>query len=155
MANEINIDLGKRRSLKANIGAPGYLGKGDPGTGIARIDFIGNDKDGGNVYRVYLTDGTYYDITAPKGAPGSGGSGGGSNEVWLPAVSDGVLTWAKSDSDIPPAPANIKGDKGDKGERGSAGHTPEKGVDYWTTADKSGIVDDVLAALPTWTGGNY
>ena len=112
MANEINIDLGKRRSLKANIGAPGYLGRGDAGTGIARIDFIGNDKDGGNVYRVYLTDDTYYDITAPKGAPGSGGSGGGSNEVWLPAVSDGVLTWTKSDSDIPPAPANIKGDAG-------------------------------------------
>lgn len=115
MANEINIDLGKRRSLKANIGAPGYLGKGDPGTGIERIDFIGNDKDGGNVYRVYLTDGTYYDITAPKGAPGSGGSGGDSNEVWLPAVSDGVLTWTKSDSDIPPAPANIKGAAGADG----------------------------------------
>ena len=115
MANEINIDLGKRRSLKANIGAPGYLGKGDTGTGIARIDFIGNDKDGGNVYRVYLTDGTYYDITAPKGAPGSGGSGGDSNEVWLPAVSDGVLTWTKSDSDIPPAPANIKGADGADG----------------------------------------
>lgn len=121
MANEINIDLGKRRSLKANIGVPGYLGKGDTGTGIARIDFIGNDKDGGNVYRVYLTDGTYYDITAPKGAPGSGGSGGGSNEVWLPAVSDGVLTWAKSDSDIPPAPANIKGDRGAAGAAGAPG----------------------------------
>ena len=128
MANEINIDLGKRRSLKANIGAPGYLGKGDPGTGIARIDFIGNDKDGGNVYRVYLTDGAYYDITAPKGAPGSGGSGGGSNEVWLPAVSDGVLTWTKSDSDIPPAPANIKGDTGAAGAPGKDGKDGTNGI---------------------------
>lgn len=130
MANEINIDLGKRRNLKANIGVPGYLGKGDTGTGIARIDFIGNDKDGGNVYRVYLTDGTYYDITAPKGAPGSGGSGGGSNEVWLPAVSDGVLTWAKSDSDIPPAPANIKGADGADGADGITPHIGDNGNWY-------------------------
>lgn len=48
-----------------------------------------------------------------------------------------------------------RGETGAKGDTGAAGHTPEKGVDYWTAADKSGIVDDVLAALPTWTGGNY
>lgn len=30
MANEINIDLGKRRSLKANIGVPGYLARETP-----------------------------------------------------------------------------------------------------------------------------
>lgn len=35
------------------------------------------------------------------------------------------------------------------------GKTPEKGVDYWTESDKSGIVSDVLAALPTWKGGSY
>ena len=38
---------------------------------------------------------------------------------------------------------------------GSKGTTPQKGTDYWTAADKQEIVDDVLAALPTWTGGNY
>lgn len=41
--------------------------------------------------------------------------------MWLPAVSDGVLTWAKSDSDIPPAPANIKGDRGAAGADGTPG----------------------------------
>ena len=41
---------------------------------------------------------------------------------------------------------NLKGDKG---------RTPEKGVDYWTESDKSDIVADVLAALPTWEGGSY
>lgn len=30
-----------------------------------------------------------------------------------------------------------------------------RGVDYWTDSDKQEIVDDVLAALPTWTGGSY
>lgn len=35
------------------------------------------------------------------------------------------------------------------------GKTPEKGVDYWTEEDKAEMVDAVLAALPTWTGGSY
>lgn len=54
-----------------------------------------------------------------------------------------------------------KGDKGDtgatgpQGEPGANGYTPVKGTDYWTAADKAEIVDDVLAALPTWTGGSY
>lgn len=54
-----------------------------------------------------------------------------------------------------------KGDKGDtgeagpKGDTGASGHTPVKGTDYWTDADKVEIVNDVLAALPTWTGGSY
>ena len=42
--------------------------------------------------------------------------------------------------------ADLKGDKGDK---------PEKGVDYYTAADKTEMVNAVLAALPTWTGGSY
>ena len=49
----------------------------------------------------------------------------------------------------------FKGDKGDKGDPGADGKTPVKGTDYWTAADKAEIVDDVLAALPTWTGGSY
>lgn len=56
MANEINIDLGKRRSLKANIGVPGYLGKGDIGTGIESITYKG--ADGKSAYQ-YAQDGGY------------------------------------------------------------------------------------------------
>lgn len=104
----------------AKSGGGGSGGKdGKDGTGIASITYKDKDDDGGNVYTVLLTDGTSYEITAPKGAKGD------------------------------------KGDKGDTGGPGAAGHTPEKGVDYWTAADKSGIVDDVLAALPAWTGGSY
>lgn len=33
--------------------------------------------------------------------------------------------------------------------------TPVKGVDYFTAADKAELVQDVLAALPEWTGGSY
>ena len=58
----------------------------------------------------------------------------------------------------PQGPRGEKGDKGDtgpQGESGADGYTPVKGTDYWTAADKAEIVDDVLAALPTWTGGSY
>ena len=48
-----------------------------------------------------------------------------------------------------------RGAKGDKGEKGANGKTPVKGTDYWTAADKTEIVNDTLAALPTWTGGAY
>ena len=45
--------------------------------------------------------------------------------------------------------------QGKKGDTGKAGYTPVRGTDYWTDADKSAILSDVLAALPTWEGGAY
>ncbi len=48
-----------------------------------------------------------------------------------------------------------QGKQGEKGDKGDAGYTPVRGTDYWTDADKSAILSDVLAALPTWEGGAY
>lgn len=64
------------------------------------------------------------------------------------SVSNGKLQYNGSD-------VGLKGDKGDTGAPGADGYTPVKGTDYWTAADKAEIVNDTLAALPTWTGGNY
>jgi hypothetical protein len=44
-------------------------------------------------------------------------------------------------------PAQLEGLKGPKGDKGDDGHTPIKGTDYWTTADQTAIVSDVLAAV--------
>ncbi len=41
-----------------------------------------------------------------------------------------------------------KGEKGDTGEKGADGYTPQRGVEYWTEADKENIVNSVLDALP-------
>ena len=41
------------------------------------------------------------------------------------------------------------------GPPGKNGRTPVKGKDYWTEEEQAGIVNDVLAALPTWEGGSY
>ena len=64
------------------------------------------------------------------------------------SVSNGKLQYNGSD-------VGLKGDKGDTGAPGADGKTPVKGTDYWTESDKAEIVADTLAALPTWTGGNY
>lgn len=61
------------------------------------------------------------------------------------SVSDGKLQYNGSNVGL----------KGDKGADGTNGKTPVKGTDYWTSADKAEIVNDTLAAMPTWTGGSY
>lgn len=85
--------------------------------------------------------------TLVGGGSGSGGQGvpGG---YYIPSVNaSGVLSWQASQSGMPTVQsANIMGPKGD---------TPRKGVDYYTQADKTEMVNSVLAALPTWTGGSY
>lgn len=98
---------------------------------------------------------------------------------------DGVLSWSNDGDKDNPESVNIKGPKGDTGPQGETGpkgdtgpqgeagpqgpqgetgatgpagadgHTPVKGTDYWTAADKAEIVQATLAAMPTWTGGNY
>lgn len=55
----------------AKSGGGGSGGK--DGTGIESITYKGEDESGGNMYTVLLTDGTSYDITAPKGAKGDKG----------------------------------------------------------------------------------
>lgn len=62
-----------------------------------------------------------------------------------------LLIWDESQGKYVPIPA-VKGDKGDPG---ADGHTPEKGVDYWTAADKAEMVAAVLAALPDGTEVAY
>ena len=52
-------------------------------------------------------------------------------------------------------PQGETGPQGPAGPTGPAGTTPVKGTDYWTDADKAEIVQETLAALPTWTGGSY
>lgn len=51
--------------------------------------------------------------------------------------------------------AALEATGGAKGDPGEPGHTPEKGVDYWTESDKAEIVADVLEELPVWDGGSY
>ena len=47
------------------------------------------------------------------------------------------------------------GPKGDKGDTGADGHTPIKGTDYFTEADKQELVTAVIAALPSTEEVSY
>ena len=55
----------------------------------------------------------------------------------------------------------LKGDKGatgaqgPKGDKGDPGKTPEKGVDYFTEADKAEMVNAVLGAMPSAEGVGF
>ena len=105
------------------------------------------------------------------GAQGRRGDTGATGTTFTPSVSaDGTLSWTNDGGKENPASVNIKGpqgvqgpqgERGEKGETGAtgpqgpAGHTPVKGTDYWTAADQTSMVNDVLAALPTWSGGAY
>lgn len=48
-----------------------------------------------------------------------------------------------------------RGATGPQGPNGDPGHTPVKGTDYWTEADKQDIVNNVIAALPDGTEVAY
>lgn len=66
----------------------------------------------------------------------------------LTITSDGVLE----------APYSAKGDKGDKGDSGEAGqdgYTPQRGVDYWTSADVSAIHSYIDTQLGVIENGSY
>lgn len=103
-------------------------------------------------------------IRGPKGDKGDTGSAGaaGSDGVGIKSVTqtttssaDGgsnVITVTKTDNTTSTFTVKngSKGSKGDTGPTGPAGYTPVKGTDYWTTADRQQMVEDVLAAQ----GGN-
>lgn len=117
----------------ANIkGADGAPGKdGEPGT-------PGKDGEPGK-------DG------AP-GAPGKDGEKGDKGDAFTyDDFTPEQLAALKGEpgNDGAPGPAGADGAPGAKGEDG---HTPVKGVDYWTEADKTAMVADVIAALPVYNG---
>ncbi len=74
-----NLTTEDKTSLVAAINEAAKSGGGSggkDGTGIESITYKGEDESGGNMYTVLLTDGTSYDITAPKGAAGADGAAG-------------------------------------------------------------------------------
>ena len=61
-------DVGTGDYVDTGIKASGADGK--DGVGIASIEYIGVDAQGGNIYKINLTNGISYDFTAPKGKDG-------------------------------------------------------------------------------------
>lgn len=117
-----NLTTEDKTNLVAAINEAAKSGGGSggkDGTGIESITYKGEDASGGNMYTVLLTDGTSYDITAPKGAAGADGVTPhiGDNGNWYLGTTD---TGKPSRGETgPQGPAGAKGDKGDPGKDGS------------------------------------
>lgn len=89
-----------------------------------------------------------------KGAAGTPGAKG--DTPVITATKSGKETTIKADGvTIATVSDGADGTNGTNGKNGADGHTPVKGTDYWTAADQASMVQDVLAALPTWTEGSY
>ena len=93
--------------------------------------------------------------TGPQGLKGDTGAQGPQGEKGpqgIPGTDgrDGV-----DGKDGAPGPQGPQGIQGETGPAGPDGYTPVKGTDYFTEADKTELVNAVLAALPMWEGGSY
>lgn len=104
-------------------------------------------------YNIYIWDGNnnrWVDNGTIQGAKGDKGDKGDTGDTGPQGVQG------------PKGEPGGKGDKGDKGDTGDAGpqgapgtngsdgqdgHTPVKGTDYWTSADKAAIIEDVLEEI--------
>lgn len=104
----------------------GGSGGGKDGTGIESITYKGEDEYGGNMYTVLLTDGTSYDITAPKGADGAAGITPhiGDNGNWYLGTTDtGKPSRGETGLQGPAGPVGPQGPQGEKGEDAAADRT--------------------------------
>ena len=67
--------------------------------------------------------------------------------TFLPSVSEeGIISWTNDKGLENPVSVSIRGDDG---------YTPIRGTDYWTDADKSEIISEVLNSLPYAEGGVF
>lgn len=92
------------------------------------------------------------------GAPGEMGPKGPKGDKGDPGETGPAGPKGDTGLQGPPGEKGDKGDKGDTGPQGvpgADGHTPVKGVDYFTASDQADIVAAVLAALPNGDEVNY
>lgn len=135
--NDGGLENPETVNIKGPAGQPGKDGDPGPAGADGKTPVKGVD---------------YFD--GEDGKDGSDGVGIRSVTQTTTSTADGgtnIITVTKTDGST--STFSVK--NGSKGSDGSDGKTPVKGTDYWTASDRSSMVNDVLAALPTWTGGSY
>ena len=117
------IESGMLKGEKGDKGEQGEQGirgeKGDTGAKIVSTELVGQDENGGNMYKQTFDDGTTATFTAPKGDKGEQGEQGGKGEQ---GEKGDPFTY--EDFTVEQLAA-LKGEKGDKGDTGATG---ERGI---------------------------
>lgn len=139
-----NLTTEDKTNLVAAINEAAKSGGGSggkDGTGIESITYKGEDESGGNVYTVLLTDGTSYDITAPKGADGADGITPhiGDNGNWYLGTTDtGKPSRGETGLQGPVGPVGPQGPQGEKGDPGAKGKDGADGKSAYQYAQDGG-----------------
>ena len=144
--NEVKIQL---RESTGPQGMPGPAGpRGEKGKAGFSPTIVVTEIDGGHRVKITDANGTkYFDVMDGAASEGAG-KDGFSPIIAVATLEDGhrvTITDAAGTRTF-----DVK-----NGTSGSDGYTPVKGVDYWTSADKTEVVQDVLAALPNASGVNF
>ncbi|MBQ8507229.1 MAG: hypothetical protein IJ466_07370 [Clostridia bacterium] len=109
---------------------------------FSQLKLVTRRVDEGVLVEATSVDGTvtyalWEDGDDPSAKPGKDGEDGG---YYTPRVENGVLIWTPSKENMPELPvADITGPPGDPG------HTPEKGIDYFTDEEKAEIAAEAAA----------
>lgn len=93
-------------------------------------------------YEIYMWD------NAAGGFVSQGGLQGANGAVFTPSVAaDGTLSWTNNGGLDNPDAVNIRGPKGESGTNGTDGHTPVKGQDYFTAAEKNEMIANIKNSI--------
>lgn len=110
--------------------------KGDTGAKVVRIDLIGQDEHGGNIYRQTFDDGNTATFTAPrgeigpqgpKGEKGNTGERGQKGDTGATGPQGPKGPAGQDGAQGPVGPQGPKGETGNVGPRGPQGETGETG----------------------------
>lgn len=148
---------------KGDTGAQGLQGEPGVSPTVEITGIASTTGQNGNKIKITDADGVVHVADVYDGARGSNGVSptfeilSKSATETSPRATKITITGAQGSqtATIYDGATGPEGPAGPAGANGQPGYTPVKGTDYYTAADKTEMVNLVLAALPTWMGGSY